>query len=282
MIRRAIKIYPAFWLLILVTVGLDRLGIHGFSPVTWGNTAYEPLFVQNYRFGLWNHTWSLAVEEHFYLLLSVGLLRLTRICPAHLLFRRLTWVVAGIAAAAFTFCFISYQRFGYSWFDLYAPTHHRLDPLAFGVFLAGFYHLRKDDYTQWARRGRIGLRVAGMSLVSTCLFLPQNSLLMVSAGLCALYVGFGILLFLALSSGERSNRPIRLLAFMGRHSYSIYLWHMPILLWIKPLLRGLLGGEAEPVLTCFLYLFLSLLIGILASRMVEMPVLRLRDRPMTA
>jgi peptidoglycan/LPS O-acetylase OafA/YrhL len=40
--------------------------------------ACELAFVQNYGSALWNHTWSLAVEEHFYLLLAVGLFVLAK------------------------------------------------------------------------------------------------------------------------------------------------------------------------------------------------------------
>ena len=59
LIRRGLKIYPAFWAMILVTVLVEHSNV--------ATIVNELLFIQNYRSGLWTHTWSLAVEEHFYL-----------------------------------------------------------------------------------------------------------------------------------------------------------------------------------------------------------------------
>src|SRR2546423_1538207 len=72
--RRGMRIYPAFWTLLLAT----WLGFRWFGlPHTSGNALLaELLFVQNYASGMWNHTWSLAVEEHFYVALPLALLAL--------------------------------------------------------------------------------------------------------------------------------------------------------------------------------------------------------------
>jgi len=64
LIRRGFKIYPPFWVLIGATVVMrcwfEKTGIQ------WSNLVGELLFLQNYYDCLWGHTWSLAVEEHFY------------------------------------------------------------------------------------------------------------------------------------------------------------------------------------------------------------------------
>ncbi len=82
LIRRGFKIYPGFYLLIAVTVLGDWLattffsGLH--STVTPERIWGELLFVQNYVGGQWGHTWSLAVEEHFYIFLMLGIWLLVR------------------------------------------------------------------------------------------------------------------------------------------------------------------------------------------------------------
>jgi peptidoglycan/LPS O-acetylase OafA/YrhL len=67
-LRRGLKIYPAFWAMLFASVlGLVLAGksVRGIA------IAGELLFVQNYTQSIWEHTWSLAVEEHFYLLLPL-------------------------------------------------------------------------------------------------------------------------------------------------------------------------------------------------------------------
>ena len=71
LVRRAFKIYPAFWVLIAVTVAVRLFRSH--PDLSSRNLVNELLFIQNYGFGLWGHTWSLAVEEHFYLLFAGAL-----------------------------------------------------------------------------------------------------------------------------------------------------------------------------------------------------------------
>ena len=73
-LRRALKIYPSVYLLLALTYLLFTAAL-GWAQVS--NTALGDLLLsQNYLGGLWGHTWSLAVEEHFYLLLPVTLILL--------------------------------------------------------------------------------------------------------------------------------------------------------------------------------------------------------------
>jgi len=48
----------------------------GHPDVARVRLLHELLFVQNYRFGIWLHTWSPAVEEHLHFLLPLPLLLL--------------------------------------------------------------------------------------------------------------------------------------------------------------------------------------------------------------
>jgi peptidoglycan/LPS O-acetylase OafA/YrhL len=57
--RRAFKIYPAYYFLLILTVTIHL----GFGlPLKWRLTWPDFIFVQSYRLGLWGHLWSLAVE----------------------------------------------------------------------------------------------------------------------------------------------------------------------------------------------------------------------------
>lgn len=129
LIRRGLKIYPAFYLMIAfsVIIFLIRPGHVDFSQI-----LAEVLFVQNYFPGIWNHTWSLAVEEHFYLLLALlaWLLIKFKISPK-------LWILL-LCGLSISVCFI--LRFNisstpYAHESHLFPTHLRIDALAFGVIL---------------------------------------------------------------------------------------------------------------------------------------------------
>lgn len=68
LIRRGFKIYPLFYLLMIITIILQILIK---KPLTSYQLFSELLFVQNYFGNFYYHTWSLAVEEHFYVLLTI-------------------------------------------------------------------------------------------------------------------------------------------------------------------------------------------------------------------
>src|SRR5262245_6491508 len=66
LIRRGLKIYPAFYFLILCTI---LISLKWHVHFTISSCLGELFFLQNYLGALWAHTWSLAIEEHFYLFL---------------------------------------------------------------------------------------------------------------------------------------------------------------------------------------------------------------------
>lgn len=68
LIRRAFKIYPAFYAMLSFTVVYRWLFVPDFDAA---RTASEVFFLQNYYQPIWSHTWSLAVEEHFYIFLPL-------------------------------------------------------------------------------------------------------------------------------------------------------------------------------------------------------------------
>jgi len=69
LIRRGFKIYPAFYVLALASWATFTLADRPIPP---REVLAELLFVQNYFPGIWPHTWTLAVEEHFYFGLALS------------------------------------------------------------------------------------------------------------------------------------------------------------------------------------------------------------------
>lgn len=136
-----------------------------------GHFLPEALFYRNYAHGWWHHTWSLAVEEHLYLLLPPTLWLLARTArTAGDPFARLPWVVAAVAVGSLALrisAFIGAPRLEGSEFlfrHVY-PTHLRLDSLAFGALLAHLTRYRAQAIARLSQKDVALLAIAGVLLV---------------------------------------------------------------------------------------------------------------------
>ena len=69
----------------------------------------------------------------------------------------------------------------------------------------------------------------------------------------------------------------RTLGFIGQNSFSIYLWHMPVRIWLIPWLLKSFAWKPTYLQAATLYVALSLIVGCVLARLVEMPMLKLRD-----
>jgi peptidoglycan/LPS O-acetylase OafA/YrhL len=285
LIRRGFKIYPPFYLFLFATF---YLGTYPRRAPTTHNLLVHSVFLQNYADwmpGVWAHTWSLAVEEHFYILLAALMtwhFRPRARTPT--LREAVSWF--GVLASL-----VLLTRIGTTWSIMtdparghielhYFATHLRIDSLLFGVLLSFIYHHHPEVWVRiTAPRRR--LAVASALLLAPGLFVPGPHLFTVTIGYTLYYLAFGILLALALprpgEDAHRAGRLERLLAAIGAYSYSIYLWHTATKHWAAPVWQALFGRELGYVGQSVLYFVSSIVLGILMAKLIELPFLRVRD-----
>lgn len=278
LVRRGLKIYPAFFLLILVTVPMTVLleGRPGRSQI-----ASEVFFLQSYVPGIWNHTWSLSVEEHFYLLLPMLLMVLVwrgkgRRDP----FWPLIPIVAVIACVLLAARILLAQGREYSHLTSLYPTHLRIDSLLFGVLISYAFHFQ----SAWCRSVFTSPRRRWLLRGGLALFLPAFVFelgahpFMYTGGLTLLYLAGGAILVGSVEAAIPHNPLVRSLAFIGSRSYSVYLWHLPVCTWGPDLLKHIPGVNSGYIPMVLTLVAASLLVGIAMAELVEYPLLRLRDR----
>jgi len=275
-LRRGWKIYPAFYFLLAFS--------YICHPLVYGQKIRDRLFysdllfIQSYQQGFWNHTWTLAVEEHFYILLPLLLLLLVRrnrgtANP----FRALPAIVGAVAVVVLLTRIINYAvRTDYSFHTHAWNTHLRIDSLFFGVLLGYAYHFHHASLTHNLRRWRYGLLALGAALFFVVLPLgaysrPYDH----TFGFTQIYLGAAAILVGTLLCQIPDNRVTRALAALGSYSYSIYLWHMALMYWVMPRLRD--AGVPWSIRTA-LYLGGAFVIGIAMAKLLELPVLAFRDR----
>ncbi len=295
LVRRGLKIYPAYFVFISYVMLMPAAksfasGGDAWATITGEWTKYWPnlLFLQNYvGSNPAGHTWSLAVEEHFYLTLPFALVALVIIGRVQVLMPLCLIVVP---ALVFTLRCLSV------WTDdafavKMSASHLRLDALLFGVGIRGMAQYFPERFMA-ARRWRAWLVAAGLILWSLNLFIEPGTAFIRTVGLTGTYLGSAAFL-LALyhthaddfGSWKRYVSPAAaLVAWIGVYSYAIYLWHVTAMGILARELGGrLLGwaGGPSPLVWIVCALGLStgaILVGAVASNVVEWPVLRLRDK----
>jgi len=275
LIRRGFKIYPPFWILIAVTTIF--MEVHD-GHVPRRGLVFELLFIQNYTpVGLWNHTWSLSVEEHFYLILVLGMFALAR-RSSRASFGVIPYAFVVLAALCLFMRITHAQQSSFAK-SHYALSHLRIDSLLFGVVLSYYFHLYQTKFVSFAQRFRALLIVAGVVLLTPAYMRPVKSTpFLYTYGYTLFYLGSGSLVVAAMGSRSPKSVLARALAYAGSHSYSIYLWHMPVGVWGTALVAQILPQLNNWGTYAFVYLGGSIAFGIVVAVTTEFPVLRLRDR----
>ena len=277
LIRRGFKIYPAFWFLIIVTLAVTILN---GEAVYRGGFLSELLFIQNYCPGIWDHNWSLAVEEHFYIFLTFVFFILLIIgkrtkqnslaCIPKLFF--------SIAAICLLFRFITAASQPFSYSVNIEQTHLRIDSLFFGVFLSYLWNLRGLSGNVFLEKNKLLIGLTGAAcFVPAFIYDLNETAWMWTIGLTMLYLGGGFIMLALLKSDFRSNVFLLRAADIGKYSYSIYLWNLPVHFWLMK--YSDLAAE-NWFLYALVYWSGTLILGIGTAKLIEYPVLKLRDRLM--
>ena len=272
-IRRGFKIYPAFYFFIFATIVFQLR-----PPATsWREIFNELFFLQNYDWGLWGHTWSLAVEEHFYLLLAFFLFFLIRSGKTAGSFRSIPRKFFWISVFCFLlrlYAILRIQPYGY--FTHFFPTHFRIDALFFGVLISYFYHYERARYDALQKRFGRFFPFLGPALLLPAFLVPLPGNVFIStAGLTLFYLGSGLLLMAFLENEEAfGGNAARLASYIGTRSYSIYIWHVYAIHLCDPVLK-FSGNWQLYWLSCFV---LPVAVGIVMAELIEYPVLRIRDK----
>lgn len=281
LLRRGFKIYPALYTVVLAYfVYHQLLG----NPGEGGELYADALFIGSYVGTALCGTWSLAVEEHFYLFLALVVYLLQRRSTpqpfAPLVPLALGLVVVCTSLRVWTN--LSYPEF--TNLTHHYPTHLRMDALMFGVLLSYLYHYHQRPLVRWLARFRGPVLVVSLALLLPALVQRLGaSPFLSSYGLTMVYCGFGGLVLLAAVATPGTvpfSRRQWVLA-IGRDSYSIYLWHMEVVFHVWPMLQAALPTTvattrifADP----FLRIAGAVLFGRLMAFLVEAPFLRLRER----
>ncbi|HEY9266689.1 MAG TPA: acyltransferase [Microbacterium sp.] len=270
-LRRLFRIFPPLYIVVTIMVVLSLAGVLANAMTGWGALASYGFWANYFiifegREGLpagMNALWSLAVEEHYYLLFPLIYIALRRWLPSR-------WWQAGVLAAICVAImgwrvWLFAHDAGYD--RIYLATDTRADAILWGSILAiianPMYGEIKSPRRPWMLTPILLASVAVFYLVTR---MPDSIGMTVGYTVQAVALaGVFIPLIMAPRSviGRVMNwRPIM---WVGVISYSVYLIHRPALMLAEEYLPG-------PLL-------LRSVIGIAATVLLSWAMLVLVERP---
>jgi peptidoglycan/LPS O-acetylase OafA/YrhL len=289
--RRFVRLFPAFAALILACLVLVPLlmpqALHRFRSdlgsalvylSNWWQIFSDQSYFENFgKIPILQHLWSLAVEEQFYLVWPLFLLGMLRLLGP----RGAGWASFALAGAStlwMAYLYLDHGQGDPNRVYLGSDTH------SMGLFLgAGFacfwnpWHARAVDF-RWMRSrwmGVLGL-LALLALASMLWVWNEAQPVLYTGGFLAASVASVVLIYLGCAGTSQQtalpwlvHRAGAFSSWLGTRSYSMYLWHWPVFIYLK--------GELPPTWSVALQcLAVTAVAAELSYRWVEIPFKSLR------
>lgn len=220
--RRLLRIFPVFYTYLFFVVAINLF--MGWHVSAW---IFLGAFLYTQNFALWGsnwligHSWSLAVEEQFYLLWPALFRKLNRNKIT------LTWMIILVIGGLMRV--LHYKLPAFSTY-LLAPFFMNADFLFSGCFLAYFFFYQSEVLIKWIQKANpfsVYLAILVLWFFSRFEMHPVYDKLMVpvAGSVINLCICFLLAYFLIVKKSpgfKFLNQPF--ISFIGKLSYSLYVW----------------------------------------------------------
>jgi peptidoglycan/LPS O-acetylase OafA/YrhL len=276
--RRAKRILPAFYGVLIFTCLVSFFLLSPLESASLGKSALSAtLSVSNIFF--WHHggyfapatdtypllmTWSLGVEEQFYAVIPLLLVLLYRIRRSLLL------------PAILTLCILSFLV---AWYELgFYPVNvfyllpERAWELGVGVLLAVVELVRRPISLPSPLAHLFS--AAGLALMFAPIFLLTAKSQFPGPAAMPSVLGTALVIGVPAKWVSRKLLSLPPLVFIGRISYSWYLWHWPILAYLRVASDGMLPAAAAAIAVAA-----SFIAAVVSYHLIEQPFRRSTRSP---
>lgn len=275
-VRRGLRLIPCLIATSLFFIVIEFLLLQKFS---FGTLVYILTYSSNwaralydYDLGSMSHTWSLSIEEQFYLVWPCVIILVSKyIKQIELKF---------LFFIALTILITSYRYFVsgiYSPERIYFGTDTHIDGLLLGSSLVYFLGLILDSKNLSKIKYVINILVPGCFII--ILIFPfiftWRDLWMQRFGYSVIFLSSSVILMhLVLSEGSFVSRVLsfRLISGIGKISYGLYLWHFPLYFLID-----FINISTSLYMLILIKLVLAIVIASLSYHLLERNFLKLKS-----
>lgn len=269
--RRCIRIFPIYYLALLLLL-LSHYALQ--TPLSKHELLSNLTYTTNfyiYKIKIWpyltNHFWSLAVEEQFYLFWPLLMIFVNKkfLLPVILLF---------ISIGILTQLLITDREFGYT------PTYTCFDALGFGAFLQWIIMFNPNILGKFLKTVTILAAGITLFLIINSVFklkivYPQRTALSV--------ISLWIIAKILCKPQEKGNQfsnilDNKILLFLGKISYGIYVFHIPCQLILYPYITHFFSKSLNDNIYFYFTINLGLvtLFSYISWKTIEKPLLTLK------
>lgn len=280
-VRRWMRTLPVYFVVLAAWLGTGW--VHIANP--WNKL----LFLQNYSGSTeWLVSWSLCVEEHFYVvlpLLAWAVWKVGQRYPRVSVASCVGLIAVSPVWRAVLHPQVAHANYGAFLAQFYVPTHLRLDGLFLGAAMAAWARWGGRTWDFMLKRRHV-LAVVGGLLAVGSVYNPYLTGFSASGNQrqtfyayapAFLLVSMGVALMLPWAAQRSASRhPLtRTATFVAEHAYTLYLLHEVsrdfVQRWLKPY-------SPSPWTTLAASVAASFVAAWVVRAVVEAPMLRVRDR----
>jgi len=272
--NRVVRLLPNLFLMIVASVVISYFVLKPYDFMQYAKSLqFSAIYVTNMVFakqqGYFDlsreakpllHTWSLSIEEQFYLIFPVLLILLYKLRASKALF----FFVIALASFWARYWYLDHHQPTQGFFSFFGRAWE---------FIIGGAVALAPEYLKKSLSGSESMALLGVTLMLLSLvFLDEG---IAYSGLLLIIPCMATALVILSSADTITGKILggKYLVFIGGMSYSLYLWHWPLLAWMSNA-----DYEVGQMTQNLILIVLTALVAWLAWKYVEEPCRRNRDR----
>lgn len=227
--RRSLRIFPIYFILLCIGCFLNLSNFKNVWPWLLTYTPNIYIMIKGQWLGIWDHLWSLAVEEQYYLIFPYFILFFNKKKYVKIFF---SMIIIGILSRVLFFALVPHKVIEKFWMFSYVNPLSAIDCFGLGGLLAYIYHYNFNLFFNFLNKN-ILLTISFVGVIISIFFSSFSNFTydniwfsIIERTIFAIFAVF--LIMIALEEKDDYFGKFlqnKVIFYLGSISYGIYLYH---------------------------------------------------------